>query len=71
MFLALKLIIGVIAIVIILAVLTPVLEIVMPNTASNLPGAIQDDMDHISSSVEEQAGQVIDTVSGTVSDIIP
>ena len=46
--------------------LTPVLEVVMPNFTSVVPGAIQSDMDHIGSSIEDQAEQTIDTVAGGI-----
>jgi len=46
--------------------LTPVLEVVMPNFTSAVPGAIQSDVDHIGSSIEDGAGQAIDAVAGGI-----
>ncbi len=58
------------AVVVVVAVafvaLTPVLEVVMPNFTSAVPGAIQSDMDHIGSSIEDGAGQAIDAVAGGI-----
>lgn len=58
------------AVVVVVAVafvaLTPVLEVVMPNFTSVVPGAIQSDVDHIGSSIEDGAGQAIDAVAGGI-----
>lgn len=58
------------AVVVVVAVafvaLTPVLEVVMPNFTSAVPGAIQSDVDHIGSSIEDGAGQAIDAVAGGI-----
>ena len=58
------------AVVVVVAVafvaLTPVLEVVMPNFTSVVPSAIQSDVDHIGSSIEDGAGQAIDAVAGGI-----
>ena len=58
------------AVVVVVAVafvaLTPVLEVVMPNFTSAVPGAIQSDVDHIGSSIEDGTGQAIDAVAGGI-----
>ena len=66
MFSIIKIVLMVIGIVVVLAALSPVIQSVLPNTASDVPGAIQSDMERIGSVIEEQAGQAIDTVAGGV-----
>ena len=61
-----KIVLMVIGIVVVLVALSPVIQSVLPNTASEVPGAIQSDMERIGSAIGEQAGQAIDTVAGGV-----
>lgn len=56
----------VVVVVVAFVALTPVLEVVMPNFTATVPGAIQSDVDHIGSSIEDGAGQAIDAVAGGI-----
>lgn len=56
----------VVVVVVAFVALTPVLEVVMPNFTATVPGAIQSDVDHIGSSIEDGAGQAIDVVAGGI-----
>lgn len=66
MFFIIKALVAVGIVVVAFVVLSPALEIILPNSTSAIPDAIQDDMDYITSNIETQTEQAIETVSGGV-----